>query len=218
MELSIPFFPNTSDDTHCFQAALKMVLRYFLPERTYSWEELERMSAKKENLWTWPTAAVLNLSKTGFEVVMMESFDYERFAERGEIYLIERCGEEVGKAQIEHSDIVQEKSFAAELVKKLPVIKKAPTFDDVERLMSENYVIVCSVNSRILKNKRGYTSHFVVIVGLNHTIITVHDPGLPAFPDREIQRGLFEKAWAYPSPEDKSLIAIRLPVSMDASA
>lgn len=50
---NIPFYSNTSDDTHCLQACLKMLLKYFYPNEEYSWEELDKLTGKKEGMWTW---------------------------------------------------------------------------------------------------------------------------------------------------------------------
>ena len=55
MNKIVPFYTNTSDDTHCYQAGLKMILKYFIPDKDFSWEELDKFTAKVEDLWTWPT-------------------------------------------------------------------------------------------------------------------------------------------------------------------
>jgi hypothetical protein len=210
MKLEIPFYSNTPDNTHCFQACLKMVLKYFLPECEFSWEKLEKMTAKKENLWTWPTAAILNLKKLGFDVIKIGDFDYERFAKEGEKYLIEKYGKEVAKAQVEHSDIAQEKDLARKLIKEFKPIKRPASFDDINRLILEGYIVICNVNSRILNNKPGYAGHFIVITGIENKKIILHDPGLPPYSNRKVSKILFERAWAYPSENEKNLIALKL--------
>ena len=43
---NVPFFPNTADNTHCLQAVLKMILKYFEPQKDYSFEELNILSDK----------------------------------------------------------------------------------------------------------------------------------------------------------------------------
>ena len=105
MRQKVPFYSNTSDDMHCFQAVFRMVLKFFLPEKDLSWRELDKMTAKKKNLWTWPMQGLLNLKKMGFEIVQIEDFDYEKFSREGEKYLVKELGREVGEAQIKHSDI-----------------------------------------------------------------------------------------------------------------
>jgi len=45
----IPFYPNP-DNTHCFQAVIKMILKYYFPKEEYSWKELEKLTGKKEGV------------------------------------------------------------------------------------------------------------------------------------------------------------------------
>jgi len=52
MKTEVPFYPNTEDNTHCLQACLKMVLKYFIQEKEYSYEDLDRVTAKVPGLWT----------------------------------------------------------------------------------------------------------------------------------------------------------------------
>lgn len=75
----VPFYSNTPDDTHCYQAALKMVLKFFLPNKDYSWQELEKLTAKEEGLWTWPTQGLMSLYKMGFKIIDIEDFDIQEF-------------------------------------------------------------------------------------------------------------------------------------------
>ena len=81
----VPFFPNTTDDTHCLQAVLKMVLKYFQPEKNFSFDELDVLSDKVPGKWTWATRALINLHKMGYKLVNMEDFDYQSFSQNGKI-------------------------------------------------------------------------------------------------------------------------------------
>lgn len=66
------------------------------------------------------------------------------------------------------------------------------------------------VNSRKLNNKPGYSSHSVVLKGLDGDHFFLHDPSFPISPHRSIEFSLFESAWAYPSDKIKTITAIRL--------
>jgi hypothetical protein len=66
-----------------------MMLKYFLPEREFTFRELDVISAKVEGLWTWPTATALWLVDNGFEVRNVETFDYKSLCEKVvTIYLV----------------------------------------------------------------------------------------------------------------------------------
>jgi len=208
--MNIPFYPNTGDGTHCFQAALKMALAFFQPEREYTYEELDAISHKLPGKWTWPTAAMLWLMQNGYELRLVEEFDYDAFAKRGAAYLIDKCGQEVAQAQIENSDIGREQEIAEQFVQYAPLEHRVPELKDVETFMADHWVVICNVNSALLHGQPGYSGHFVVIVDSNDEEVTIHDPGLPPYENFAVTRADFEKAWGYPTISDKNLLAIRI--------
>lgn len=209
VDLEIPFFPNTSDNTHCFQAGVKMILKYFKPESNFSWPKLDRLTAKKKGLWTWPIAAMIWFSKNGFEVKDIEVFDYEKFAKQGEKYLIEFYGPEVARVQVKHSFLPQETKLASKLSDSVVVENRLPEIRDIKSLLDDGFAVFANVNSQKLVKKPGYSGHFVVIKGYNKTKLIVHDPGLPGRPNLEVEEKLFTKAWAFPNSKAKNLTAVR---------
>src|SRR5437870_12844711 len=106
VNLQVPFFSNTPDNFHCFQAALRMVLAYYLPARTYDWKELDRLTAHTAN-YTWPSAGLLFCASIGIEVRLIDDTDYERFGSEGYDYSLEELGKEVAEDQQNNSDLAQ---------------------------------------------------------------------------------------------------------------
>jgi len=206
----IPFFSNTPDGTHCFQAALKIILAYFWPSREFSYEELDKISAKVPGKWTWPTAAMTWLMEQGYDIRLIEDFDYDAFAKRGEAYIMERCGAEVGKAQIENSVISREREYAGKFAAVAPLENRIPTFEDIKELLEAGYLVICNINAAALYGFEGYSGHFVVVFECNQKTVTIHDPGLPSQPSLKVKHAIFEKGWAYPTEREKNLLAIRL--------
>lgn len=206
----IPFYPNTPDDTHCYQAALKMVLKYFLPDKEYSWDKLEKLTAKVEGLWTWPTQGLINLHKMGFNVVDIEDFDIYEFIKEGDKYLIKKYGEEVGSAQIKHGDIEQEKRIYKEYLQLNLHQQRLPDIDDIEKLLEGGYLVICNVNSHLLNDETGYAGHFAVIYDYDGKCFFLHDPGLPPLEARKVTYEDFTKAWEYPDKTAKNIQAFKL--------
>lgn len=210
VDLKVPFFANTPDDTHCFQAVIKMVLKYFWPKRDYSFEELDKITAKVEGMWTWQMAGLVWLQENGFEVKVIEVFDYERFIEEKEKYLLEFYGEEAGEEQIQHSYLPNEFEYARRFIKGVEIEKRLPNLSDIQGLVHKGYLVVCLVNAKRLNNKSGYVGHFVLVKGYDRKSLIIHDPGLPAIENRIVPDDIFEKAWADPDEKAKSLWAVRL--------
>ncbi|MCX6764089.1 MAG: peptidase C39 family protein [Candidatus Nealsonbacteria bacterium] len=209
IDKEVPFYKNP-DDTHCYQASLKMVMKYFWPDKDFFWEELDRITAKVKGLWTWTMAGLIWLQDHGIEVRDVEVFDYEKFIKFGGKYLIDKYGEEVGESQIEHSDIEQERKIAKDFIKKIPIEKRIPTMNDLKNFLSQGYLIICIVNSRKLNNEPGYSGHFVVLKGFDDEYFFIHDPSFPTSPHRLVKFSFFENAWAYPNDEAKTMVALKL--------
>jgi len=207
--MKVPFFSNTPDGTHCFQAALAIAFKYFDPEKSFTMEDLDVISAKIPGKWTWPTAAMLWMLDNGYEIRLIEDFDYTLFAEKGRDYIIDKCGKEVGEAQIKNSIVDREQDYARRFAKHNLVERRLPVFEDIKKLLSEGYLVICNINSAALNNQKGYSGHFVVVYKCGEKKLTMHDPGLPPRPSLEVPLELFERAWAYPSENEKNLLAVR---------
>lgn len=210
--MNIPFYSNTKDNTHCFQACLKMILKFNFPEKNFSFAELDRVTAHQKGKWTWDIAGMLFMSKIGFDVVNWDIFDYKRFSEQGEKYLKSVWPEDVFVAQKKHSDFRQEQKFAKKYIesKRIKFVKKWATLKEMEKLFSKNFQIITIINPFVIENENGYGSHSVVITNLEKNFITYHDPGLPPVENRKVPSKLFLKAMGYPQKESASLIAVKL--------
>ncbi len=210
INLQVPFYANTPDNTHCYQAALKMILKYFLPGKDFSWQELDIITAKVEGLWTWPMAGLIWLKRNGFEAVDIEDFDYASFAQDGPTYLEKLYGKEVAAEQVAHSELKQEQKYALEMINEISIEQRLPEFSDITTLLEKEYLVCCNVNGHKLDDIDGYSGHFVVIKGYTAGGLVLHDPGLPAVENREVDNATFLKAWAYPDEKAKNLMAFKL--------
>ncbi len=209
-QYDVPFFSNTPDGTHCFQASMRSILKYFLPEREFEWTELEQMSAKKSGLSTWPTQMLMNLNSMGFEVILIEGFNVRDFIKKGSEYLNKEFGQEVASWQIKNSDVPQEQTLYSKLLKSdVKLLQNIPTQEDIKKYLSENYLLSCMLNSRRLNHKPGYVGHSITIIDQDSKGFIIHDPGLPPQKNRHVSFEDFEAAWADPNKQAKSLIAIK---------
>lgn len=207
----VPFFSNLPDGTHCYQAALKMVLTYFT-NKEWSFETLDQLSGKLEGKWTWPTQSFIWLLNNGFEIKLIEEFSYQAFADEGKNYLIEKCGLEVADAQEANSDLPREQKLALEFIQKGGAVDlRIPTLQDLKSLLMDGYLTICNINANRLYNLTGYSGHFVLPIEISPIEILLHDPGLPPAPSTKVAPSVFEAAWGYPTEKEKNILAIRKP-------
>jgi hypothetical protein len=208
MQHDVPFFENTDDNTHCFQAVIRMTLAFFEPGNVYTWKKLEQHTAKVDGLWTWPTAGILWLHNTGYTTTLIELFDYNEFVRGPESYLHKLFGAEVADAQIQHSDLKQEVALAKQLLASDISIHRTPALGDIIKSLSKEHLVIANVNARALYGKEGYSGHFVLLIGYDDNGLFLHDPGLPGRAGVHVPYDQFESAWAYPNEQAKNVITI----------
>ena len=208
-KIDIPFYSNTEDDTHCFQAVIKSILKYYFPSKKYTWEELDKITDKAPDEWTWPMAGLMSLKDMGLEIKNVEFFDYGEFIKRGDEYMIELWGKEVGAISIAHGDVMRAQKTAKEFIKKIPTENRFATYKELIDLFQKEYLVICNVNSYALDNESEYAGHFILITDINENSVTLHDPGLPPHPNRKVDKITFLSAWQYPTEKEANYIAFK---------
>lgn len=207
---AVPFVGNTPDDTHCFQAALKMVLEYFAPEVKYSFPELAEATAKGgEDFGTWRLAAFFWLQEQGYDVQFIEPFDYERFLLEGERYIEELYGPEGAAWHKKHSNIEHERLYAQKLLGRVGFHRRVPTLQDIKSFLENGYLVITLVNARALYGQEGYGGHYELIKGFEGNDLLYHEPGLPPEANQRVAQETFYKAWAYPTERAANILAIK---------
>lgn len=207
----VPFYSNTPDSTHCFQAVLRMVIGYFEPNRALTWAQLDKITGKREGLWTSTGEGLSWLQDHSYTVNVVEAFDYRRFIDEGVEYMRDAFGDEVAKAQEEHSDIPYEQRIAKRFLQKVEVTKRAPDFNEIETFITEGHLVICAVNSRKMNDMPGYAGHSVLVVGFDNDSVIINDPGgkiVKGQAYRHVPRQKFLDAWAFPNNEATNLVAI----------
>ncbi|MBN2203090.1 MAG: peptidase C39 family protein [Candidatus Aenigmarchaeota archaeon] len=201
MRMNIPYFIQP-DNTHCFQACIKMALKHFFPEKNFSYEELDRISDKKEGKWSWVSAAFVELKKMGLDVSVYSDFDYTAFSKRGADYIREKFSKEAADKNLEMTDIDSEMKNASKMVKTGIYNNKIFELDDVKNWFEKGYLEILVVNSNILNNKSGFNGHAVVLTGIEDNKFLVHDPSMIyGSANREVKKDIFTNALFYPGKE-----------------
>lgn len=207
----VPFFANPDSD-HCWQACLQMILGAFMPQRRFAIEELVQLTGKKAGKWTTPMKGLMALHQLGFDIRVLEVFDYVAFINDGPTYIVERYGIEAGAEQLKHLDLASEIEAARDYVSsELVGPQRLPTPDDVALLLEDDYLVVAIVNQPALYGQPGYLGHSVVIQKFDGENFLIHDPGvdLPELgprPNSTVSREALIKAM---SP-DNFIVGLRL--------
>lgn len=210
LKLNIPFF-ESPDNNHCLQACLKMVLKHLMPEKEFSYSDLNKISKHIPDKWTWQGASLLYLTDLCFQVVNIENLNYKLFAKKGGEYLKTIWAPEVFEAQSKFSDLEQEQIIAQKLIinEKIKLINKDISLDDIINLINNDYIVMVSINPYVIRKEKGYSSHMVVINGIDDNHMVWHDPGPSGEKNKRTTISLFEKAITKPAKEDGNIIGIK---------
>lgn len=196
MKIKIPFHKNLKDDLHCFQACLKMVLSFFVPKKNFTYKKLDEITGHKKGKWTWDTMTKLWLAKHNFLVIKISNFDYRKFAILGEKYLKKFWVSTVYETQKQMSDLKYEQYLSKKILssRNIKLIKRRAKVKDIEKYFNQEFMIVALINPYILKRQKDYSSHSVVITGINKKFVIFHESGLPAKKNKKAPLKLFNKA------------------------
>lgn len=211
MRYDVPLY-NNPDGTHCFQASLRSILKFFEPHKNFTFKQLDKITAKEKGLWTWPMAGELWLKESGYEVKKIERFDYARLAEIGGDYLVELFGPKVAHEQIIHSNMSVEINRARDFAGKIDISQRLPGIEDIRKYLGEGFLVWCVINSRKLSGSAGYVGHFVVVTGYDENGLYINDSGgrvRHAQKDLYLTYSKFLDCWADPNDSAKNLTAVK---------
>lgn len=185
-----------------------MLLRYFFPRKSYTFTELDKITAHKRGKWTYPYKMYTWLAEQGFEVLHTENFSIRRFAREGESFLKTLWTKQVYDIQKEFSVFADEQIYAQKALASESVTfqKKKGTVELALKYFHEGYFVMLRVNPYALRGEKGSGSHIVVLVDVDARGAVLHDPGLP--PRKNLQVSLSQlKAGMYGN--NSLVIAVR---------
>ena len=187
-----------------------MLLKYFEPTKDFSWDELDTITNKPTDKWTWPQAGLSWLSTNHYDVVDIELFDYARFMREGENYMRELWGQATVAEQAKHSDIHEAQQDSVGFIENVHYEQRIPQLKDVTHYLNEDYLVMCIINAQVLAGKSGYVGHSILVIDTYAEGFIIHDPGLPPLEYRKVPYDVFQRAWADPNDSAKNLAAAKL--------
>lgn len=191
---AVPFYPNHEDGMHCMLAAYRSIIAYFL-HKELSWEELEQLTGYTPNRAAWTLQALVDMQEMGFDIKMIEPFNYERYLTEGETYLHEFFSPEEVNWFLEYSNIRDIKPLIPTFQERVKYSCRQVSLADIDKMLDEERLVTVTVNAQVLNDKVGFVSHMLLITGRKGNNFVTHDSGgnddVPQ-PNREISR---DKLW-----------------------
>jgi hypothetical protein len=190
----VPFYANRDGDMSCALACYRMVLMYFT-DKEYSWAELEALSGFAGDIAAWTVTLWTNLAAQGFDVNMIEAFDYKRYQLEGDRYLRQYFDKpEEYQWQLDHTNVADIKDALPVFLQTVHHEQRSPTINDIDDMLADGYLVCAGVNSRVLNDLSGYSGHMVLVIDQKADNFVVHDPGLPPMDGRIVSKDKFYEA------------------------
>lgn len=189
----VPFYPNHEDNMHCAVAVYRMLFDYY-QHREISWEEMDKMAGFEDHKAAWTVTIWERMSNQGFDIRMIENFDYHRYMQEGEAYLHVYLDDEQYQWQVEHTNILAMQPYIPSFLEKVKVESRSPMLSDIDAMLDDDRLVFLTLNSRALNDRPGYVSHAVLIIAKDGDEYIMHDPGLPPQPYRHVARSQVWKA------------------------
>jgi 23S rRNA pseudouridine1911/1915/1917 synthase len=193
MKKTVPFYGNHEDDMHCMLAVYGSIIEYFL-HRRLSWAELEGLTGYRPGIAAWSIGVLPRMDAMGFDIEMVEPFDYEQYARDGELYLKKIYEPEQLAWYKEKSNIIQMRDQIPAFQNRIHQENRQATLTDIDRFLDEGRLVFVSLDGRILNNRLGVSSHAILITEKDGDEYIAHDPGLPPEPNRRIAADILQKA------------------------
>ena len=183
----VPFYANHDDNMHCSIAVYRMLFDYFM-DRRIGWAEMDKMAGFENGKAPWTVTIWERMSRQGFDVRMIELFDYARYEKEGDAYLRKYLTKEEYDWQVKHTNILDIQPAIASFLKQVHVESRRPTLGDIDDMLDDGRLVMLTLNSRVLNDKEGYVSHAVLVIGQNSREYVIHDPGLPGRPNLHVPK------------------------------
>lgn len=176
MMLDLPFYKNNEEGTQCSQVTMKTAVKYYL-DKDISIEDLDQLTGRKGNFYTWSTQTVVGLYKLGLKAVNFSIDKLENYLE-GEKYIYKYFSEEDAESIIETTD------FDA-LYKSIEICLKCNlyrrrnlTLKEIEEHIRKNHIVIVQADWNILHNEDGpMDGHAFVLTGFDSNYFYYHESG-----------------------------------------
>jgi len=189
----MPFYSNRLDNLSCMLASIRSVLEYFTGKQ-YSWKELEDIIGYKHGRAAWTVQVWTYLATHGFDIRMIEGFDYQRYMDEGETYLQTFLKPEELEWQLQHTNLLEIRPLLPEFTKHVTHERRSPGLRDIDEMLEDGRLVTVQLNLNTLNGTPGYNAHMIVVYDKDNSAYVAHDPGLPPHEARHIDPVLLYKA------------------------
>ena len=194
MKIDVPFYTNDGNGKQCMQVAMQCVLKHFLHVE-YSLEELDHITKRKDEYWTWTSQVAVALDDLGLSVQYYSKSAMDGFL-GGEDYIHQFFGTDAQKI-LENTDLPVVLESIEELLRRDIFVQRDLPFSDIEDALQSGYIPLMLIDHNVLVRREDfYHGHFVVVTGFDDESAFYHESGpLDPTEHKKVDKSVFIDAW-----------------------
>lgn len=187
--LQLPFYKNEAG-TSCMQASMQVALKHFL-DKEYSIKELDKLTGRKEGLWTYTSQAASVLNDLSLNIRFYSKTDIKLFL-GGEKFIRENYGKDAEQI-LKYTDLPVVIEATKKLLNNNIFKQKLLSVEELEESVKRGYVVIVLIDlNKILGVEGHYRGHYVNITGFDVDSIYIHDSGpLNAEANKKVDKQIF---------------------------
>ncbi|MBW2966791.1 hypothetical protein KY342_06840 [Candidatus Woesearchaeota archaeon] len=203
-KLEIPFYRQSSSG-NCMQTQVKMALKYYYPEKDFSFEELDKLSGRTPGKWTWTSQLLPVLIDNNLDAYYYSTTPYNEIKQRGEEFILEYYGQRDGQVMIDHTNFESLYSSIDKLNNNKKFFQEKLDFSEIENEFKKGHIIILIIDKNVLFNRQGsYAGHGITITSINQTHISIHDSS--GTQNLLTTKEQLIKAWNAPGTDNDAII------------
>lgn len=206
MKIKIAFYSNLKDDTHCYQACLKMALKHFFPKKRFSFKKLDKMTKKERGRGTWPMAGAVATRKLGLKAMVFSGLDYRKFSKDAKGFLMKEYGKNAHSIISENGSLVNAMEDSKEIIRLGLYRSRKLGTHEIEKFFSRGCMVILNISHRHISDHDDEFGHYVIMTGFDRKKIYLHDPGLPPRKNIGIRKTNFRRAWKHRKGEHETIV------------
>jgi hypothetical protein len=180
IKLDVPHYYGTEKldpYSSCVEACFKMILKYFLPDRDFTWQKLYKLTHHVKGKGTWWFAAYPALRRLGFEIREFgEIAMYRSVYRHGVNSMYKFYRKEIADFYIQKSNVKEVAKFIPQLLKSKIFYPRLPVLRCIEAYLPRGWLLMADVDFSKLFAKWYSVSHAVVVTGYDRKHVYINDP------------------------------------------
>jgi hypothetical protein len=168
-------------------------INYFL-DKDYSLEELDNLTGRKKNLWTYTAQIVSVLYDLGLDLKYYSKEELEPFLE-GEPFIRKHFEKDAEKI-LKFTDVTTLVKSIKKLLNYNIFEKRVLSLKDIEEHLKQGHIPMVLIDyNKILRTEGFYHGLFVVLTGFDDDYIYFHESGpRNPEPNKKVKKEFFEEA------------------------